>query len=80
MRALFLSAEAASRASSGEYHYRASQVYWRGEDGADACRAKGGRHGAECLLLDGHRGDHYGSGFDQWGPIPGIRWATKGER
>lgn len=56
--------------TSFDYDQRAQDVYWRK---AKACRARG-RRSAECLLEPGHDGPHVGSGFDDFGPIPGITW------
>lgn len=44
---------------------RAKAVYWHK---VPACNAKGPTK-AQCLLNEGHEGDHEGNGFDEIGPI-----------
>lgn len=56
------------------YDARARSVYWNRD--FPACRAKG-RSNAECLLDPGHAGDHYGNGFDTYGPVGPRRWPRK---
>lgn len=47
------------------FEKRAKAVYW---DREPACNANGPTK-AQCLLNDGHGGDHEGNGFDEYGPI-----------
>jgi hypothetical protein len=51
---------------------RAKAVYW---DRDPACNAKGPTK-AQCLLPAGHKGEHEGNGFDDYGPIYRC-WRTK---
>jgi hypothetical protein len=57
---------------AGRYRTRARDVYWLPSDVA-ACRASGPHH-ARCVLEPDHPGDHYGNGFDKWGPTAARRW------
>lgn len=57
-----------------DYTLRAQAVYWNPD--TPACRARGERH-AECLLNPGHAGDHYGNGYDEYGPLGAHRWPGK---
>jgi hypothetical protein len=53
------------------YGQRAQRVYW--DKTFPACRAKGpGR--SECLLNPDHNGEHFGNGFDNWGPTGATWW------
>lgn len=56
------------------YSDRAKQVYWN--DAFPACRAKGPNHSV-CLLNIGHTGDHYGNGYDDYGPMGPGPWKQK---
>lgn len=69
----WLDAGAAHALPDADYHYRARAVYR--DKGHPACRSKGGPHHAICMLLLGHEGDHYGSGYDEGGPKPALRWS-----
>lgn len=68
----WLAAETADALPDAAYHYRARTVYR--DQGVPACRSKGGPLHAECMLQPGHDGDHYGSGYDDGGPKPALRW------
>jgi hypothetical protein len=59
------------------YESRAKAVYWNKD--FPACRAKGPDH-AECLLNPGHAGDHYGNGYDEWGPDGAFSWPEGEEK
>lgn len=54
------------------YRSRARQVYW--DRSFPACRAKGPSK-AECLLPTDHDGDHFGNGYDKWGPKGSLGWS-----
>jgi hypothetical protein len=60
-----------------EYRLRAQEAYW--DKSFPACRAAGPQH-AECLLDEDHAGDHFGNGYDQWGPQGAIHWDEKRRR
>lgn len=57
-----------------QYSERARQVYWNRD--FPACRAKGPRN-AKCLLNPAHDGDHFGNGFDEYGPLGARQWANR---
>ena len=71
----WLDADTAHALPDAQYQHRAATVY-RGSTAA--CRAKGGPDHASCLLLPRHDGDHYGSGYDEGGPKPALRWTPGG--
>lgn len=54
---------------------RSKHVYW---DKGDGCRVKGPTK-AECLLVEGHDGEHEGNGFDDAGPLY-RRWSDRKTR
>ncbi len=56
------------------YGDRAKQVYW--DSDFPACRA-GGPHHAICLLNPGHPGDHFGNGYDDFGPLGATHWRQR---
>lgn len=60
--------------SGNAYRERAHAVYWN--KGTRACRAKGPQK-ATCLLDPKHEGDHYGNGYDEWGPKGAISWEAR---
>lgn len=68
----WLDADTAHALPDADYHYRARVVY---RETTPACRAKGGPLHASCMLQPGHDGDHYGSGYDEGGPKPALRWS-----
>lgn len=58
------------------YRKRAKDAYWRPAT-VESCDARGPRDGATCLLDPDHRGgQHFGNGFDQWGPKGPYAWPT----
>ena len=70
-------ASTADAQSNERYHQRAGAVYHQHQPPTPACRARGGPHHAVCMLVPDHQGDHYGSGYDEGGPKPGLRWEAR---